>query len=113
MVEIMVVIHLEQAELYAAGIGQRAYKGGRSVPTEKVILRIPRILAQVKPSIPLCDQARIFDNSSGHDPFQPVMTIRTGRLQQYQGSLAGWSAQLRTVHKRILPYKLRVSSLPE
>ena len=65
---IMVVIQLEQAELYAAGIGQRAYKGGQSVPTEKVILRIPRILAQVKPSIPLSDQARIFANSSGSLP---------------------------------------------
>jgi predicted ABC-type ATPase len=91
---IMVVIHLEQAELNAARVAQRVSEGGHSVPTTKVISRIPRMLAQVKVSIPLCDQVRILDNSSADDPFRPVVTIRNGRVQHQQTPLPGWAAGL-------------------
>ena len=91
---IMVVIHLNHAELNAARVAQRVSEGGHSVPTPKVISRIPRMLAQVKASIPLCDQVRILDNSSAEDPFRPVVTIRNGGVQQHQSPLPGWAAEL-------------------
>jgi predicted ABC-type ATPase len=91
---IMVVIHLEQAELNAARVAQRVREGGHNVPTEKLLKRIPRMLKQVKASIPLCDEVRVFDNSSAEDPFQPVMTIKMGGVELHQQPLPRWAAQL-------------------
>ena len=91
---IMVVIHLEQAELNAARVVQRVREGGHNVPTEKLLKRIPRMLEQVKASIPLCDELRVFDNSSAEDPFQPVMTIKTGGVELHQQPLPRWATQL-------------------
>ena len=90
----MVVIHLEQAELNAARVAQRVREGGHNVPTEKLLKRIPRMLEQVKASIPLCDEVRVFDNSSAEDPLQPVMTIKMGRVELLQQPLPRWAAQL-------------------
>jgi predicted ABC-type ATPase len=99
---IMVVIHLEQAELNAARVAQRVSEGGHSVPPEKVISRIPRMLAQVQASIPLCDQVRVLDNSSAEDPFRPVVTIRNGKTQLHQNPLPGWAAELLCSHLDIV-----------
>ena len=91
---IMVVIHLERAELNAARVAQRVREGGHNVPTEKLLKRIPRMLEQVKTSIPLCDEVRVFDNSSAEDPFQAVMTIKMGGVELLQQPLPRWAAQL-------------------
>ena len=91
---IMVVIHLEQAELNTARVAKRVREGGHNVPTEKLLKRIPRMLEQVKASIPLCDELRVFDNSSAEDPFQPVMTIKMGEVELHQNPLPRWAAQL-------------------
>ena len=91
---IMVVIHLEQAELNTARVAQRVREGGHNDPTEKLLKRIPRMLEQVKASIPLCDEVRVFDNSSAEDPFQPVMTIKMGEVELHQQPLPRWAAPL-------------------
>jgi predicted ABC-type ATPase len=91
---IMIMIHLERAELNAARVAQRVSEGGHDVPTDKLIQRIPRMLAQVKASIPLCDEVHVFDNSSADAPFRPVITIRSGRVQQQQHPLPTWTATL-------------------
>ena len=91
---IMVVIHLERSELNAARIAHRVREGGRNVPTEKLLQRIPRMLAQVQASIPLCDQVRVLDNSSADDPFQPVLTIQGGRVEIHQHPLPSWAAKM-------------------
>jgi predicted ABC-type ATPase len=90
----MVVIHLEQAELNAARVAQRVREGGHSVTSEKVIPPIPRMLPQVKASIPICDQVRVLDNSSADDPFPPVVTIKNGSAQQHQRPLLCLAAEL-------------------
>ena len=91
---IMVVIHLERAELNAARVAQRVSEGGHNVPTEKLLQRIPRMLAQVQASIPLCDEVRVLDNSSADNPFQPVITIEADRVEIHQHPLASWAAQM-------------------
>jgi len=52
------------------------------------------MLEQVKASIPLCDELRVFDNSSAEDPFQPVMTIKMGGVELHQHPVPRWAAQL-------------------
>ena len=55
---IMVLIHLESTDLNRARIASRVSEGGHSVPEDKVISRIPRLLDQVRASIPLVDVLR-------------------------------------------------------
>jgi predicted ABC-type ATPase len=91
---IMVLIHLEQAELNAARVAQRVQEGGHNVPTEKLLKRIPRMLNQVKTAIPLCDEVRVLDNSSVENPFRPLMTIKLGQVEFHQDPLPAWATQL-------------------
>jgi len=91
---IMVVIHQERPELNAARVAQRVREGGHDVPAEKLLQPIPRMLAYVQASIPICDQVRVLDNSSTEDPFRPVMTIQGGRVEIYQQLLPSWAAQM-------------------
>ena len=91
---IMVLIHLEQAELNAARVAQRVQEGGHNVPTKKVLQRIPRMLDQVKMAIPLCDEVRVLDNSSAENPFRPLMTIKLGQVELHQQPLPAWAKQL-------------------
>ena len=91
---IMVLIHLEQAELNAARVAQRVQEGGHNVPTEKLLERIPRMLNQVKTAIPLCDEVRVLDNSSAENPFRPLMTIKLGQVECHQHPLPAWATQL-------------------
>jgi predicted ABC-type ATPase len=91
---IMVLIHLESTDLNRARIAGRVSEGGHSVPADKVISRIPRLLDQVRASIPLVDVLRAYDNSSADDPFAPVFTITNGSLRLHREPLPAWAAAL-------------------
>jgi predicted ABC-type ATPase len=56
---IMVLIHLESPELHQAIISYRVSVGGQSVLTDKVNSHIPRLLDQVRASIPLGTVLRV------------------------------------------------------
>ena len=91
---ILVLIHLNNASLNQARIIQRISEGGHHVPADKVISRIPRLLSNVKASLPLCDQVRLVDNSSADHPFLPVATIIAGLEQRHQDPLPPWAQDL-------------------
>lgn len=91
---IMVMIHLDSAQLNQARIAERVAEGGHRVPDEKVISRIPRMLAQVKTSLGLCDQIRVYDNSFADNPFVPVLSIEDGRIVQHLDPLPDWAEAL-------------------
>jgi len=90
---IMVVIHVSDSSLNCARVARRVMEGGHSVPDEKVVARIPRMLAHVCRAIPLCDQVRIFDNSSLGQPFMPVLTIRDGQRVIHMDPLPEWARE--------------------
>jgi len=91
---IMVLIHLESTGLNQARIAGRVSEGGHNVPAEKVISRIPRLLDQVRTSIPLVDVLRVYENSSAIDPFVPMFTITNGSLSLHRDPLPAWAAAL-------------------
>jgi len=93
---ILVLIHLESAELNQARIACRVSEGGHSVPADKVISRIPRLLEQVQDAIPLVDVLQVYDNSSALDPFQPVFSISDGICMVQQDPLPGWATAFLT-----------------
>ena len=75
---IVVYIHLASSGLYRARVAQRVSEGGHNVPDEKVNSRLPRTLANIARVIPLCNQFWALDNSSIHNPLQPVLVIKEG-----------------------------------
>jgi predicted ABC-type ATPase len=91
---IMVVIHLENPEINRARVAQRVAEGGHQVPDAKVESRIPRLLANIRMAMPLCDQVRILDNSSCEIPFCPVATRRNQSLEIHLESLPAWAKTL-------------------
>ena len=95
---IMVLIHLETAQLNQARIASRVSEGGHHVPSDKVIARLPRLLNHVRASIPLVDVLRVYDNSSALNPFLPVLTISDGRVERHLDPLPEWAAALLLDH---------------
>ena len=91
---VLVFIHLELTELNRARIAQRVSEGGHTVPEEKVISRIPRLLANIKQALPLCNQVYILNNSSAENPFQRVATLIEGRLETHLEVTPDWCQQL-------------------
>jgi len=90
---ILVFIHLDNVSLNQARVAQRLSEGGHNVPDEKVASRIPRLLQNIKQTLPLCDQVRILNNSRIDNPFQQVAVIRNGQLQQ-EIPLPDWAKDL-------------------
>jgi len=91
---ILVFIHLENVSLYQARVAQRLSEGGHNVPDEKVASRIPRLLQNIKQTLPLCDQVRILNNSRIDNPFQQVAVIRNGQTIQQEIPLPDWAKDL-------------------
>lgn len=91
---ILVVIHVQTVNLNQARVAQRVGEGGHHVPDDKVASRIPRMLENVKATIPLCDQVRVLDNSRIDSPFQPVLTIKMGQRTEHLTPLPEWAQDL-------------------
>jgi predicted ABC-type ATPase len=91
---IMVFLHLECAELNVARVAQWMSEGGHAMPTDKVIQRIPRTLALMKASIPLCDEVHVVDNSSADESFRLALTFKDGCVHEQQQALPAWAEQL-------------------
>jgi predicted ABC-type ATPase len=91
---ILVFIHLDTISLNQARVAQRLSEGGHHVPAEKVASRIPRLLQNIKKTLPLCDQVRILNNSRIDSPFQQVAVIRNGQKFQQEIPLPDWAREL-------------------
>jgi len=90
---ILVFIHLEALALNQARIMQRVNEGGHNVPADKVAARIPRLLVNIKKTLPLCDRAYILDNSSFDKPLQQVAVITNNKIHKKM-SLPSWASDL-------------------
>lgn len=91
---VLVMIHLNDTNLNQARVAERVSEGGHSVPAEKIVTRVPRMLAHVRMSIPLCDLVRVYDNSSRDDPYQRVFTIEHGKTTIHRDPLPDWAERL-------------------
>ncbi|WP_439135971.1 AAA family ATPase [Pseudomaricurvus sp.] len=88
---ILVVIHVQHGSLNQARVAQRVDAGGHHVPDDKVLSRIPRMLENVKATVPLCDQVRVLDNSRLDLPFNPILTIKAGVRTHHIDPLPHWA----------------------
>lgn len=91
---VLVFIHLDNTCLNKARVSQRVSEGGHNVPGEKIESRIPRLLKNIKVVIPLCDHVRILDNSRADNPFQQLVSIRSGVIEKQCANLPDWLNEL-------------------
>ncbi|WP_426416860.1 AAA family ATPase [Aestuariirhabdus sp. LZHN29] len=91
---VLVFIHLELSALNNARVSQRVEEGGHHVPPEKVETRIPRVLANIKVAIPLCDQVYLLDNSRADNPFMVVAKLHQGDIESGDVALPDWAHSL-------------------
>ena len=90
---IVVFIHLDDLALNQARITQRVSEGGHNVPMDKVAARIPRLLVNIKKTLPLCDRVYVLDNSSLDKPLQQVALIQNGKAE-LKMNLSSWAKDL-------------------
>jgi predicted ABC-type ATPase len=91
---VLVMIHLNNTDLNQARVAERVSVGGHTVPSEKIISRVPRMLRHVQMSLPLCDLVTVYNNSSQDDPYQRVFTIEHGKETKHLNPLPTWAEQL-------------------
>ncbi len=91
---VLVFIHLNQISLNKARVAQRVIEGGHSVPDDKIESRIPKLLENIKVTLPLCDHVRLLDNSSIDNPFKQVAMVRNGDITELEIPLPDWAHKL-------------------
>jgi len=91
---VLVFIHLNSLALNNARVTQRVSEGGHNVPEEKVNARIPRTLANITKSLPLCDHVYLLDNSRSDNPFRRVAEIHDGKTEIQQSPIPEWAIMM-------------------
>lgn len=75
-------------------VAMRVSQGGHDVPTDKLLSRFPRTLANLKHALRELPQVLVFDNSELATPFRAVAVVRGGQLQWSADPLPQWLAGL-------------------
>jgi predicted ABC-type ATPase len=71
-------------------VAMRVSQGGHDVPTEKLIARFPRILANLKAAVRELPQVWVFDNGDLRAPFRLVAVFEKGRPVQMHKPVPKW-----------------------
>jgi predicted ABC-type ATPase len=71
-------------------VAMRVSQGGHDVPTEKLVARYPRILANLRNAIRALPQVWIFDNDGLNRPFRLAAICEAGRLLELHPPIPAW-----------------------
>ena len=91
---ILVFVHVDNVSLNQARVSQRVSEGGHHVPDDKVISRIPRVLLNIKETLPLCDRCYLLDNSRFDNPFEQIAQLVNNKVIHKRPSLPQWAKNL-------------------
>lgn len=75
-------------------VAMRVTQGGHDVPTEKLIARYPRTMANLAAAIRTLPCVLIFDNDDLRKPFRHVAIFQNGQQQQLNPPTPTWLASL-------------------
>ncbi|MBU6401689.1 MAG: zeta toxin family protein [Verrucomicrobia bacterium] len=75
-------------------VAMRVSQGGHDVPSEKLVLRFPRTLANLKAAIRELPHVLIFDNDDLRVPFRRVAVFERGRPAWLAKRLPRWPASV-------------------
>jgi predicted ABC-type ATPase len=68
----------------------RVSQGGHDVPTEKLVQRFPRILANLRAALRELPHVWVFDNNDLRTPYRLVAIFESGRLVKIERPVPRW-----------------------
>jgi predicted ABC-type ATPase len=71
-------------------VAMRVSQGGHDVPSQKLVERFPRTLANLKAAIRELPHVWIFDNSDLEEPFRKVAVFQNGRRVEVHPPIPDW-----------------------
>ena len=71
-------------------VAMRVSQGGHDVPTEKLVERFPRILANLQAAVSELPNVLVFDNNDLRMPYRLVAVFESGRLVKLQRPIPKW-----------------------
>ena len=72
----------------------RVSQGGHDVPTEKLVQRFPRILANLRAALRELPHVWVFDNNNLRTPYRLVAIFESGRLVKIERPVPRWLTPL-------------------
>lgn len=75
-------------------VAMRVLQGGHDVPTEKLVQRFPRILANLKAALRELPRVWVFDNSDLRTPHRLAAIVEDGHVAKLQRPVPKWLAPL-------------------
>jgi predicted ABC-type ATPase len=87
---VLCYIGISGPEVSGQRVAMRVSQGGHDVPTEKLIARFPRILANLKTAVRELPRVWVFDNGDLRAPFHLVAVFENGRPVQIHKPVPKW-----------------------
>jgi predicted ABC-type ATPase len=87
---VLCFIGVADADASEQRVAMRVSQGGHDVPTEKLISRFPRTLANLKSAIRELPCVYIFDNNDLHTPFRQIAIFNNGHPTMLKKPAPDW-----------------------
>jgi predicted ABC-type ATPase len=87
---VLCFIGISGPEVSEERVSMRVSQGGHDVPTEKLISRFPRTLANLKAGIPALPHVWVFDNDDLRKPFRQVAVFENGHCLSLAKPVPKW-----------------------
>ena len=87
---ILCFIGIAGPEVCEQRVAMRVSQGGHDVPTEKLVERFPRILANLQAAVSELPNVLVFDNNNLRMPYRLVAVFESGRLVKLQRPIPKW-----------------------
>ena len=91
---VLCFIGLADPDLSIERVAMRVSQGGHDVPSEKLRLRFPRTLANLRTALRTLPHVLVYDNSDLRHPFRRVAEFRRGRPAFRSKSMPEWLKSL-------------------
>lgn len=96
---VLCFVGLDDVELSDTRVAMRVSQGGHDVPTEKLVDRFPRILANLARTLDALALVQLFDNSDLASPFRLVAIFRNGRLERTSTTACRWLDEVESLRR--------------
>jgi predicted ABC-type ATPase len=93
---VLCFIGLGSPELSRERVAQRVTQGGHDVPTEKILARFPRTLANLGAALRRLPLVRVYDNSDLRAPYRLVAVAAAGHITELPPPVPPWLKPLLT-----------------
>jgi predicted ABC-type ATPase len=92
---VLYVVAIDKPETLVERVSQRVREGGHNVPTDKILSRYPKTLANLAKALPLADAAFLYDSQDIQSiGLQHIATCTKGVLIESVAALPVWATTI-------------------